>query len=397
MAEFPSEKAKVSCRVCGKVMLSKNYTKHLTDFHKSENASNKRGKDQMSLVDFFSSNDGPSPSRKNKTTSEHNVRDDDPPSKKKSDSTAIRDVVSESEMDIENNKENYTDTGDGETSKRSETVIHRTNTNTENHNSEKNESLSTVFVEAVTVSEGSVSKGDNKEETAAVKRVTRKFNELKLAVSDLQKDVSASIEVWSQSEGKSKHNDDLEENTGTENEKDSLIIAKMEECRDVIALVEAFPLLYNRLKEIMICHECVNTSDIDNADITTIKGKSKKGVFTYVEDMEGKSILTQSFRNLKKNVRAYLLSENHKKEVQLNKEKEKEDPTSDSERAIGMRIGRVCYYLFKRGKPYAEFEQLLLLHNLNNVKIGNLNHSIQFPRKFLPFVAGEVKKIRLIS
>ena len=93
MAEFPSEKAKVSCRVCGKVMLSKNYTKHLTDFHKSENASNKRGKDQMSLVDFFSSNDGPSPSRRNKTTSEHNVRDDDPPSKKKSDSTAIRDVV----------------------------------------------------------------------------------------------------------------------------------------------------------------------------------------------------------------------------------------------------------------------------------------------------------------
>ena len=74
MAEFPSEKAKVSCRVCGKVMLSKNYTKHLTDFHKSENASNKRGKDQMSLVDFFSSNDGPSPSRRNKTTSEHNVR-----------------------------------------------------------------------------------------------------------------------------------------------------------------------------------------------------------------------------------------------------------------------------------------------------------------------------------
>ena len=48
MAEFPSEKAKVSCRVYGKVMLSKNYTKHLKDFHKSENASNKRGKDQMS-------------------------------------------------------------------------------------------------------------------------------------------------------------------------------------------------------------------------------------------------------------------------------------------------------------------------------------------------------------
>ena len=102
-------------------------------------------------------------------------------------------------MDIENNKENDTDTGDGdgETSNRSETVIHRTNTNTDIHNSEKNESLSTVFVEAVTVSEGSVSKGDNKEETAAVKRVTRKFNKLKLAVSDLQKDVSASIEVWS--------------------------------------------------------------------------------------------------------------------------------------------------------------------------------------------------------
>ena len=117
MAEFPSEKAKVSCRVCGKVMLSKNYTKHLKDFHKSENASNKRGKDQMSLVDFFSSNDGPSPSRRNKTTSEHNVHDDDPPSKKKSDSTVIRDVVLESEMDIENNKEND-NSGDDDESRR---------------------------------------------------------------------------------------------------------------------------------------------------------------------------------------------------------------------------------------------------------------------------------------
>ena len=85
MADFASEKAKVSCCVCGKVMLSKNYTKHLTDFHKSEDSSNKRGKGQMSLVDFFSSN-GPPPSRRNKKTTEHNIRerDNDPPSKKKS-------------------------------------------------------------------------------------------------------------------------------------------------------------------------------------------------------------------------------------------------------------------------------------------------------------------------
>ena len=73
-------------------------------------------------------------------------------------------------------------------------------------------------------------------------------------------------------------------------------------------------------------------------------------------------------------------------------EKEEEDPTSDTERDIGMRIARICYFLYSNGKPFADYEKLLLLHHLNHVMIGNINHSRHFPRQFLPFVADVIKK-----
>ena len=77
-------------------------------------------------------------------------------------------------------------------------------------------------------------------------------------------------------------------------------------------------------------------------------------------------------------------------------EKEEEDPTSDTERDIGMRIARICYFLYSSGKPFTDFEKLLLLHHhLNHVKIGNINHSRHFPQKFLPFVDAVIKKMKI--
>ena len=53
MADYPSHKDKVTCCICDKIMLSWNYSQHLTDFHPEEDTTNRRGKAQASLVDFF--------------------------------------------------------------------------------------------------------------------------------------------------------------------------------------------------------------------------------------------------------------------------------------------------------------------------------------------------------
>ena len=91
----------------------------------------------------------------------------------------------------------------------------------------------------------------------------------------------------------------------------------------------------------------------------------------------------------------HLLSEFHKEQVKTNEEISKADPTTDTEMSIGMRIARICYFLYTRAKPFTDFEFLLLLHNLNGVKIGNINHSRKFAAKFLPFVATVIKERKI--
>ena len=61
------------------------------------------------------------------------------------------------------------------------------------------------------------------------------------------------------------------------------------------------------------------------------------------------------------------------------------------ERSVGMKIGKTCYYLFKKGRPDTDFPDLLLLQSMNELDVGEINHSEQFPAKFLPYVAEEVE------
>ena len=69
---------------------------------------------------------------------------------------------------------------------------------------------------------------------------------------------------------------------------------QMKKCRTVGDLVEAFPLLYNRDRGIMICDECVEVEDIDSKEV-----KVKSGLFVYEDDQfEGQQNLTPAFRNV---------------------------------------------------------------------------------------------------
>lgn len=48
---------------------------------------------------------------------------------------------------------------------------------------------------------------------------------------------------------------------------------------------------------------------------------------------------------------------------------------------IGLRVGRTAYIAIKEGKRGKLFERLLSLNQLNNLDIGELNHSREFFRE----------------
>ena len=57
-----------------------------------------------------------------------------------------------------------------------------------------------------------------------------------------------------------------------------------------------------------------------------------------------------------------------------------------------MAIGHTSFHLYTKGRPYQDFEDLLLLQSQNSIDIGQLNHSEEFSRFFLPFCDAEVQK-----
>ena len=93
----------------------------------------------------------------------------------------------------------------------------------------------------------------------------------------------------------------------------------MKQCRTVVDLIEAFPLLYNRDRGIMICEECVEVEGDDSKEV-----KVKSGLFVYEDDQfEGQRILTAAFRNMKKHITSHLLSSNHKISENVEKRRRK--------------------------------------------------------------------------
>lgn len=61
------------------------------------------------------------------------------------------------------------------------------------------------------------------------------------------------------------------------------------------------------------------------------------------------------------------------------------------EREVGLRIGRIVYNLYYKGRPYSDFEGDLALSSMNGVDLGDVNHSVAFARKFLPYVSNSVE------
>ena len=57
-----------------------------------------------------------------------------------------------------------------------------------------------------------------------------------------------------------------------------------------------------------------------------------------------------------------------------------------------MRCARVCYKVFKMGRPFTDYPELVALMVKSNVFMGDVNHSAEFPANFLTSVANVIRK-----
>lgn len=144
----------------------------------------------------------------------------------------------------------------------------------------------------------------------------------------------------------------------------------------------------------ILCEICTK----NDAELSTTK--QNIGCFTYkiTEDYDCSELdKTQPFRNLKRSIKRHLVTQTHREALNDASVKTEYDAKLENrERLIGMRLARMAYHLLKKGRPDTDFPEQVLLHNLNGVDVGNVNHSKNFVAKFLPYVAKEVKH-RLIK
>ena len=115
-------------------------------------------------------------------------------------------------------------------------------------------------------------------------------------------------------------------------------------------------------------------------------------VFRYEEEIMNEK-LSKNFTNLKKSLLRHLDLASHKENLKEAANKEKyEASRTKREKEIGWRIGRIAYFLYKQGRPDTDFESIIFLHNSNGSDIGDINHSKNFPPKFIPFVGNEISE-----
>ncbi len=56
-----------------------------------------------------------------------------------------------------------------------------------------------------------------------------------------------------------------------------------------------------------------------------------------------------------------------------------------------MNLGRLCYKLYVKGRPFSDYEDDVLILKRANGNAGELNHSRKFPAAFLLHASNEVK------
>ena len=111
-------------------------------------------------------------------------------------------------------------------------------------------------------------------------------------------------------------------------------------------------------------------------------------------DEEGK--LEKHFCNTKSKIKAHFNTQMHKDHVN-----KIEDSVEDTKilrdgardgKAATLRCARICFHLFKKGRPFSDYPELVAAIVAGGTFMGETNYSKEFPRHFLNSVAHVVKE-----
>ena len=89
------------------------------------------------------------------------------------------------------------------------------------------------------------------------------------------------------------------------------------------------------------------------------------------------SNMSRAFINLKKSLKRHLKSDKHTDKAVEVKALALIDSKEDTRSLkISSRIGRLCYYIIKNGRPYDDLPQLIYICMTNGLDLGDINHSL---------------------
>lgn len=111
------------------------------------------------------------------------------------------------------------------------------------------------------------------------------------------------------------------------------------------------------------------------------------------QDFRNLIIMEDKFRSVKRSLRRHLQTSTHI--IQGKAEEAKMILWTKEERrnrAVGLVLGRLVYYIIYKGRPDIDFPTLVYLSATGGSDCGDINHSFAFVLKFLPYLTGAVRR-----
>ena len=213
---------------------------------------------------------------------------------------------------------------------------------------------------------------------------------------DIMKTIKLSTEMLLESMKEMKNEKSEKEKESADNEDFGHLLR---EARNFADITNSFSeITYREAEQVLTCDLCFDRK-IDCAEDGKHCTKPHSGLFK-VENIEEpvtetlkREVTTEAFRNLKKSVKRHIESQTHKQKIlELKQTTNTKGQEQKSEKEAGMRCARLCQELYKKGRPFTDYPEMVALMVKNDVFMGDTNHSKEFPAKFILSVSTVVRK-----
>ena len=252
--------------------------------------------------------------------------------------------------------------------------------NTRNNNTEQPEDLPDTEIDKESDAE--------MESELIVEKEECTLNDLKDHITKNHEEVMSEITRIKSKCGSCDEGKTNEPNLKKHKENDHYILEKAKTFKDCIGACPEFE--YVPSLKTIYCTICLTKEEFEKQD-----DSKKTGVIKFVGDYgeendEGieKVTVPRDLSNLKKKMKIHLESKLHNSKVnELENKDDTKNHDSKVEKEAAMRCARLCYFLYKKGRPFSDYPELVATIVQGSTFMGDINHSIQFPRAFLKSVS----------